>query len=419
MLRRVERDPLNFFSPFERLPPNHENQLTRALLVVLGLSPMAHVGWLRLVAPDRQLQMLPKADFATQRHAIRRASENAEPAELISVFLAPEKPISGGGVVTESDRTQVLDAIIDYGGELLVVVENKVAEADDDQARHLNVTGAQVMIEDERSPVTVLWRDVLEAFMGLLERHLVGGTEEGVLEQFQSYVENHFPQLGPFRTLSLCHGNSFRQNRRLRQILSEATGAEARSSSYGPYGVATTGAIMGADAYLRMCDEVTVELALFPADTLMQARAFYTSPRAIEGLRRLRSQTGWYAGPHFHFGHFQRGFCWTCNRTDLDEYLDIWIARIHEERPVLRADWIDYWAWLKRARIACEEDWPEFELHFVNTQRTSAFPRPGIWLSRRWSISDAERIDAKGEMTGQVRDALDTALAAFGEPAVD
>jgi hypothetical protein len=120
-------DPLNFFSPFERLPPNHENQLTRALLVVLDLSPAAHTAWLRLVAPDRQLQQLPIASFATQRRALRGAGPEDEPVDLISVFLAPEEPLAGGGIVTESDRSQVLDAIIDYGGELLVVVENKIA----------------------------------------------------------------------------------------------------------------------------------------------------------------------------------------------------------------------------------------------------------------------------------------------------
>jgi hypothetical protein len=61
----VARDRLNFFRPFERLAPNHENELTRALLVVLRLSPLAHVVWLRYVAPDRQLEQLPPAEFDT------------------------------------------------------------------------------------------------------------------------------------------------------------------------------------------------------------------------------------------------------------------------------------------------------------------------------------------------------------------
>jgi hypothetical protein len=409
---------LNFFSPFENLPPNHENQLTRALLVVLGLSPMAHAVWLRLVSPDRELQRLPLATFDTQRRAVRRepADADSEPADLISVFLAPENPLSGGGVVTESDRNQVLDAIIDYGGEVLVVVENKIAEADDYQARNINVTGAQVAIEEGKAARVVLWRDVLEAFMALREQRLVGGAEGGLIEQFLTYIEDHFSNLGPFRTLRLCDGILVRQHRRLRQVLGEAAMTEADSSPYGPYVVVTAGNVIGADAYLRVRDGRTVELSFYPADTLTQARAFYKSPAAVEGLRRLSTEEGWYGVPNFHFGHFQRGYCWTCNQTDLDRYLDIWIDRIDTAGMVPRADWADYWKWLTDERIACDEDWPEFERHFLNTQRASASPRPGIWLSRRWSIRDAENLDAKGALVGQVRDALDMALGALHEP---
>jgi hypothetical protein len=167
------------------------------------LSPMAHTVWLRLVAADRELQKLPGATYVTQRRAVREATEEDEPADLISVFLAPEEPLSGGGVVTESDRGQVLDAIIDYGGELLVVVENKIAEADDYQARQLNVTGARVHIGEGREAVVVLWRDLLDGLIALRERLLVGGAEGAVVDHFLTYVEDHFPALGPFRTLGL------------------------------------------------------------------------------------------------------------------------------------------------------------------------------------------------------------------------
>lgn len=85
-----------------------------ALLVVLRYSPMAHTAWLRLVARERALQQLPVAEFRTQTRAVRHAGEDDEPADLVSVFLTPEAPLTDGDVViTESDRTQVLDAVID------------------------------------------------------------------------------------------------------------------------------------------------------------------------------------------------------------------------------------------------------------------------------------------------------------------
>lgn len=388
------------------------------MLVVFAVSPAAHNVWLRLVAPERQLQQLPVASFATQRRALRETGPEAEPADLISVFLTPEEPLAGAGIVTESDRGQVLDAIIDYEGELLVVVENKIAEAEATQALQLNTTGARVRIGGKEA-VVVLWRDLLDALIALRERRLVGGTEDAVLDHFLTYVEDHFAALGPFRTLRLCHGNGFRQHRRLRQVLGEAIGADARVSQHGPYIVATAGAAVGSDAYLRVGSDQTIELSLYPADTLTQARRFYTKPSAVEGLRRLRSEPDWEAVANFHFGHFQRGYCWTCNQTDLDHYIETWKKRISSEKVVPRAEWPAYWRWLEKERIACPDDWPEFERHFINTNRHTASPRPGIRLFRRWSVSEAEGLDDGGRFAVQVRQALDAALAALDEPRLE
>jgi hypothetical protein len=90
------------------------------------------------------------------------------------------------------------------------------------------------------------------------------------------------------------------------------------------------------------------------------------------------------------------------------------VSRIDNEGAVGRSDWPAYWAWLEREQIACAEDWPEFERHFVSTNRQKASPRPGLWLSRRWVMSDAEELDGLGEFTQQVKETLDHALAALG-----
>jgi hypothetical protein len=164
---------------------------------------------------------------------VRYADEEDDPADLVSVFLTPEAPLTNGEVViTESDRAQVLDAVIDYGGELLVVVENKVAEDDDRQARELNITGARIRLADGQEAVVVLWRDVLEVFIALRERNLVAGAEATLLDDFLLCTEDYFPDLGPFRTLRLTHGNWFRQTRRLRQLLGEAVDLDATIDYY-------------------------------------------------------------------------------------------------------------------------------------------------------------------------------------------
>ena len=138
-------DRLNSFEPYENKAAGHEDQLTRALLIVLRLCPMAHGSWLRLVAPDLELSSLPPATFETQKRKIPLSIDPAE-VELISVFLTPEKPETAG-VIEESDRKQVLDAIIDYEGQRVVVVENKIVVDSDFQALNVN-TGERISIGD-------------------------------------------------------------------------------------------------------------------------------------------------------------------------------------------------------------------------------------------------------------------------------
>jgi hypothetical protein len=140
---------------------------------------------------------------------------------------------------------------------------------------------------------------VLEAFIAIRERALVAGAEALLLDDFLTYVENYFPALGPFRTLGLARGNRYRQHRRLRQLLGEATGLEAVIDGYGPLVAASAGAGIGERAYLWIAsDDEQVELAVFPADTLTQAREFYTRPSAVDGLNRLPDQPGWVATPN-------------------------------------------------------------------------------------------------------------------------
>jgi hypothetical protein len=410
----ADRDPLNFFSPYERLPAGHENQLTRALLLLLRMSPLAHVEWLRLVAPDHSLRTLPSPEFETQKRAVRASANGDEQAELVSVFLAPERPQAGAGDVVESDRDQVLDAIVDYG-ELVTVIENKVFEAEDLQAREINLDGAGVQLVDGQEVVVVLWRDLLEALTGLRERGLLGGAEEKVLDDFLTYVEDHFPGLGPFRTLALCGGVAARLERRLRQVLGDAAGSEAEGTPNGPRVATPAGTVAGRDAYLTSVDG-EIQLALYPADTLGQAAEFFGRPTVLEGVRTLAKADGWSVKPNFHFGHMQRGFCWTTSAIDLEDYLQLWEGRIATEGNVARNDWDSYWRWLIDMEIAQPQDRPEFDRNFTQTARKTATPRPGLMLARCWPLEEAEALDGRGAFVHAIRDALEEALHAVGEP---
>ena len=409
----MEQDAhLSFFEPFERLPPNHENQLTRALLLVLRLSPVVHEAWLTRAAPGRRLHELPAAAFSTQRRAVRVKAKPDDEVPLVSVFLAPNQPLGDNVIVTESDRHQVLDAVIEYDDALVMVVENKVAEASDAQARELNITGTGVVIAPGQERQVVTWPEVIADITGIVERGLVGGAERAVLEDFLAYVEDHFAELGPYRTLGLARGNAFRTARRLRALLAEASGRESRIDKWGPTLDLPELPGTASRAYLFHVED-GIELSLYPADTLSQARAFYKRPAAVTALQALTDTPEWRVTPNFHFGHMEGGYAWTTTTIDAEHYIALWQAKIDETISVKRDEWDRYWAWLIQERVATPDDRTEFDRHFTATNRQKAAPRPGLRVVRRWGLTEAEELDGQHKLSTELSKALQLARAAL------
>jgi len=236
-----------------------------------------------------------------------------------------------------------------------------------------------------------------------------------VLEDFLAYVEDHFAELGPYRTLGLCGRNKFRTERRLRALLGEGVSREARIDKWGPTvdlpelpGTASRAYLFGSDA--------AVEVSVYPADTLSQARAFYTRPGAVSAVRALVQDPNWDLYTNFHFGYTASGYAWCATTIDVERYIEIWQAKIGDTGAVNRDDWDQYWDWLLREGIASPGDRVEFDRHFTATQRQTATPRPGLKLIRSWDRNEADALDGQHLLSGEIAVALMAATTALGTP---
>jgi len=225
---------LNFFAPYENLPGHHENQLTRALLVVLRYSPLAHATWLRMITPTLHLESLPPAEFRTQdsrlvRQQKKRDQEDDEAIRGISVLLAPD-PTQTAAPVAATDRRQILDGIIEYGSSLVIAIENKIRSGiKTNQPSSINIGNAVVKLDEKVR--TVAWQELLEAFADLSSRSLVTGGEQKILDDFLDFAEHHFPQVGPYSTLRRAEKSAARMKRRLDTVLAEAISRPGRIRS--------------------------------------------------------------------------------------------------------------------------------------------------------------------------------------------
>ena len=409
-------DHLNFFAPYERAAAWHENQLTRALLVVLRYSPLAHQQWLRLVAPRFELTDLSEATFATQRQRVLEVETEVPEGDSvagISVFLAPDAAILAASVEA-SDRKQVLDGVVTYGTDLVVVIENKITfGALTDQPHRINLHGSAVIFDP--TPVSVSWQRLLSAFVRLVERNLVSGAEQLLISDFLKLVEEYFPEIGPYSTLAQCGNGRFRLERRLDSVIEQAVGT---TIGKGPGWRELSGTSKILMACLELSDDETmVSLKMYPGDTLGQSRAFYRDSAAVKSVLALQSE-GWTITPNFHWGFTATGYAWMRSPLSVEEYCAYWISEIGETREVVRGDWESYWARLEAARIVESVAKATFDAEFTGSKRQKASPRPGLFCEYSWELVEAKRLDALGKFMERVRERLNQMLTALQAPTV-
>jgi hypothetical protein len=227
---------------------------------------------------------LSKANFATQRQRVldtKAEKPNGEAVPGISVYLTPDEAQDMPSIAA-SDRQQVLDGIINYGNDLVIVIENKTElGVPPVQPCNINLHGTSVTFE--KKPRSLRWQILLGVLIDLVERDLVAGAERLLLTDFFDLVEKHFPRIGPYSTLARCGENAFRIRCRLDSILGEVVGTDAGKEKGARDLSGTCKVTM---VWLGFEDD-KVSLKIWPGDTMAQSRELYSDPLAINAVLAL------------------------------------------------------------------------------------------------------------------------------------
>lgn len=424
------RDPLNFFEPYEKLPAGHENQLTRAFLVVLRLVPLAHSVWLRLVSESRgdsavplpHLQELPPASFTTQTGRIGASRKPADGFDDSSSLFKAVSVLLGGDLPPDhadaapSDRRAIFDGVVRYEDDLALVVEAKLdGRFDERQARQITIGDTAWQVDPKRARLH--WRDIIDAWRELIARELVSGAERKVLEDFMWLIHNHFPRLQPFSNIESCHGDSYLLRLRLKALLEEIGDLSSEIRPTGAITLLDKATAVKLAALEPDSDAGEIRLRLWPGDTLEQAKALYSSTKRVSGLLRLQDR-GWKVAPNFHFGHMAKGFVWTNGDIDVDAYVQYWMKNVHSAKQIPRAEWSAYLDELISRGIASDTDRQAFKRDFTDTKRSSATPRPGLRVERSWRLESAAQLDSHKRFGSAVRNEINTVLKILGEPLI-
>ena len=201
---------------------------------------------------------------------------------------------------------------------------------------------------------------------------------------------------------------------RLETVLSQATGTAASVDREWGVSCNLDGAKergIGVRTYLRP-DGSDMMLAAWPADTLTGAKVFYANRGLVQAFRDQGRVDGWQLKPSFRFG-YRDGTQLVVMAGDID--VDLYIAmstnavltrseRMKRPGRITRADWAPYLRNLVELGIATDADWHRFQVHFRRFGQVDA--RPGLELSHRWAIAEAEALDSSDEFVPAVREAF-------------
>ena len=420
---------LNVFLPYER-PPHHEDQLTRAAIIVMRALPLARDALLARIGalPSARLPE-PELDMQT-RHVLESSvfneAEGLSLHQLISVFLSPDEGLDlSTAEIEERVREQRLDGVLRFGDELVVVIESKVVgEAPSDQAKLLRLRG----VETEHSKVIALgWHELLEDWWALLERGLLAPAERVLMEDLIAFTEEHFARLLPFTTLGRAGEHDLRRQRRLMALLREATGIDDVEPERRPRG----GAAVMLDATIKTKSTQrislqeqaeTLALCTWPAELKPQAEALYRTGRAQRLLDFVAEHPeAWQARPNVHLAFrnapvAQRLYL-HCH-LEITEYIHRWSGndfaqiRAHHYNDIRE----NLWSWLRERQYAGPEDDQQLDAFLKRLGRRPVHLRPGIEVRRIWPWPHAVDLDERGALASEVRTAVAELLTALDEP---
>jgi hypothetical protein len=427
----ISNPHLNVFEPYRELSRGHEDQLTRAAMIVLRLVPLAREALLAAIDEPSQSR-LPDCVVDMQATNIVDPSEEnlaAGPVQrgrLVSVFLTPDtEPFELAEQITDTDENQRFDGVLRFDPDLVVVLESKVcrrwARRNGHRAAELNLNGTRF---SERRTSVLRWHDLLESWWRLVELGVLSPAEQAIVQDVLSYAHQDFGHLLPFGTLRRVGSDPVRRKWRLRSLLREASGIPAERAGLVHVRLDLALGVASLQRAALDIEDERLTLHLWPGELKRQAEHLYAGGHA-DSLCELTGEDGgpWQVQPQPLLGFRNapvRTRVYLSCQLDAAEYARRWQGEdwkrvgAHHRNHIIP----ELWPWLLERGYASEQDRARLDPFLHALGRRFAHLRPSIHVSRSWEWKEAERLDDEGLLAGEIHDALNHVLGLLDEPLI-
>jgi len=402
---------LNVFMPYEHKPLHHEDQLTRAFLILVRTVKMIEASFLELLATRMEeagIQTRPKTltqepggleSVETQAWSTTKTRLASESGRLVSVVITDER-LDPKHRVERTTRVGVYDGFLKFRPDWVFVVENK--------PDHKNIWPEQLSsafnenYEVEPVPVVLTWREIISRLSLLTENGLVQDVAAALLNDFLEFVRSVFPELNPYDRFRLCKGNLYLLDQRCLAIM--------RQTKLGPVEYHR-----GWHYSIRLQEKPGIkEIALYasakpgggweivlvldPGDTMSQARAMYASIQE-DKIASLHA-SGWSVRPNFHLAYRSSNLHSGDTRIGTEAYIRYWQNAVGqgELRQLPRSDWDKWFGRWQAQGLMTASDLEQIRESIVATRRPTLNVCPGLSFLYTWDSDLAVAIDDRGDM---------------------
>lgn len=325
---------LNYFNPYLSKGIEHEDQLTRAFLVMLKHSSHAFIFFIDYC---RSKQLVSKNEQAISileflEHGWEIETQKGNPIidtdYLLSVLITDTQLAQNEIKVESSDRNARYDGIITAGKHLTMVIENKPRSAN---VWFEQLNPSRQNLEDDTQvfahPVILEWKDLIKQLKLLISTKIIAYAERVIIDDFISFVDENFPFLNPYDRFDQCNGNFELLDRRINNLLKTIACNEddvMYHKGWGYYIQTPFEQIQEIGLILeKHGSDWSVDLSMYFGATQRQAKAFYNSNPNIALLKN----TGWQIFPNFHVSFRSTNLVWFPS-ADTEFYIDFWKRNI-------------------------------------------------------------------------------------------
>lgn len=422
-------DYLNYFHPYVSKDAGHEDQLTRAFLVVLKYSPQAMASFYSYCLAQYSTTSLKDTDISLPHFHQLQAKEiqietqktnrNFKTDYVLSVLITDAELVKMPEIEASS-RNARYDGLIRFDEVLTLIIENKPRSGnvwlDQLSPSEKNLSEEVILIP---IPICLEWKEIIKMFNELLPSHIISGAEKLIIEDFLGYIDLRYPVLNPFDSFDLCKGNPTLIERRIKNVLESIAGNAFEVLYHRGWGyhialnfpsIKMAGLILHEDEK----NDWFLELSLYFGIGVWQARNLYNGSIDLEN----KSDPHLTISPHFRLSFRSQGLIWFGHdKVNVDTYVNYWKKNPDDIRQVKRDELKAYLKKLNDLNVIVLDETVKEKLKtkFFNSKMQNLNVGPGLACIYKIKAEEAIQWDKENRFELKIREFLAQALSVIGE----